>query len=327
MSASHMGPLGFAGHLTAYLCYHRALGLRYRGVEQALSQLGRYLAENGAVDLDGALYERWRGSRASLHSNSRRKAEQIVRRFCLYRRRSEPGFFVPSPDVFSRLRPYVRPVIIEPAQIARMLAEADKLPLHNNSPLRPAVARIAAVLLYTAGLRVGELRRLQVEDVEDGGTVLRIRESKFHKSRLVPVSESAQIEVRKYLKRRATFAVRSPHGGPFLCNRSRSGVCPYSAPGLYMLMRQLFEAAVVRDQEGRMPRIHDLRHSFAVQSLIQSYRSQGDPQALLPKLALYLGHVSIESTMHYLKLVPAVAQLANRRFEMAFGHRVLGDKS
>jgi integrase len=91
------------------------------------------------------------------------------------------------------------------------------------------------------------------------------------------------------------------------------------------MIRGLFEAAAVRDLEGRVPRIHDLRHSFAVQSLIRSYQTQGDPQALLPKLALYLGHVSIESTVHYLKLVPAVAGLASARFERSFG-RVLGDQ-
>jgi integrase len=321
-----MGPPTFARHVAAYLRHYRALGQRYRGVEHALSQLGRYLAKSDAVDLDNALYESWRHSRAALHSNSRRKAEQIVRRFCLYRRRSDPNFFVPSADAFSRLRPYVRPVIIEPAQVVRMLAAADALPVHNKSPLHPAVGRIATVLLYTAGLRSGELRRLQVEDVEDNGTVLRIRESKFHKSRLVPLSESAQTEVRRYLKRRATFAVGSPDQGPFLCNRSRRSICPYSAPGFEGLIRRLFKAAAVCDREGRTPRVHDIRHSFAVQSLIRSYRIEGDPQALLPKLALYLGHVSIESTMHYLKLVPAVARLASNRFEAAFGHRVLGEQ-
>ncbi len=325
MNASRMGPPAFARQVAAYLQHHRALGLRYRGVEHSLSQLGRYLTKSGASDLDSTLYESWRRARVALHSNSRRRAEQIVRRFCLYRRRSDSGFFIPSADAFSRLRPYVRPVIIEPEHIARMLTAADALTVHNNSPLHPAVARIATVLLYTAGLRSGELRRLRVEDIEDGA-VLYIRESKFHKSRLVPLSESAQIEVCRYLKQRATFAATSPDRGPFLCNRSRRDICPYSAPGFEALIRRLFKAAAVRDHEGRVPRVHDMRHSFAVQSLIQSYRSHADPQALLPKLALYLGHVSIESTMHYLKLVPAVAHLAGERFEAAFARQVLGDQ-
>lgn len=326
MSAVQLQPPTFAQEVAAYLRYHRALGLRYRGVEHLLSQLGRYLAQNGAQDLDASSYEEWRRSRARLHSNTRRKAEQIVRRFCLYRRRSDPAFFVPSADAFSRLRPYVRPVIVEPEQILRMLASADQLAPHNTSPLYPAVARMATILLYTAGLRSGEVRRLRVEDVEDSGAVLRIHESKFHKSRLVPLSESTQTEVQHYLRRRATFATSSPDHGPFLCNRSRRGNCPYSAPGFEGLIRRLFKLAAVVDNEGRVPRVHDLRHSFAVQTLIRTYRSQGDPQALLPKLALYLGHVSIESTIHYLKLVPAVARLASSRFEAAFAQQVLGEQ-
>jgi integrase len=326
MSTDQLQPSLFAQEVAAYLRHHRALGLQYRGVEHVLSRLGRHLTQNGAQDLDGVLYEDWRHSQAGLHSNSRRKAEQIVRKFCLYRRRSDPAFFVPSTDAFSRLRPYVRPVIVEPEQIVRMLAAADQLAPHKTSPLHPAVARIATILLYTTGLRSGEVRRLRVEDVEDNGSVLRIRESKFHKSRLVPLSESAQVEVQRYLRRRATFATGSPDQGPFLCNRSRGPIRPYSASGFEYLIRRLFKLTAVVDDEGRVPRVHDLRHSFAVQALSRTYLNQGDPQALLPKLALYLGHVSIESTIHYLKLVPAVARLASSRFEAAFGRQVLGEQ-
>jgi integrase len=324
MSLRRLGPPAFARAARHYLQHYRALGLRYRGTEHVLSKLGRYLILHSARDLDRSLYESWRASRTSLHCNSRRKAEQIVHRFCRFRRRSEPTAFVPSPDGFTRLRPYVRPVIVEPKQIARMLAAADKLPAGNNSPLHAAVARIATVLLYTAGLRMGELIRLQVEDIEDSGSVLRIRESKFHRSRLVPLSDTAQIEVRRYLKQRATIAVDSPGQGPFLFNRSRRCGRPYSVPGFQSLMRRLFKAADVRDLEGRVPRVHDLRHSFAVQSLIRAYQNQGDPQALLPKLSMYLGHVSIESTMHYIKLVPALAALAMARFDAGFGNKILG---
>lgn len=326
MRTHHLGPPRFARAARHYLQYYRALGLRYRGVEHVLSRLGRHLAVHSAKDLDRALYDSWRASRVSLHPNSRRKAEQIVHRFCRFRRRSEPAAFVPSPDELPRLRPYVRPVIVEPEQIGQILAAADRLRSGNNSPLRAAVARVAVVLLYTAGLRSGELRRLQVEDVEEAAAVLRIRESKFHKSRLVALSKSAQAEVQRYLRRRATFAMHSPDRGPFLCNRYRGGICAYSAPGFEGLIRRLFKFAAVTDREGRRPRVHDLRHSFAVQSLIQAYRTQGDPQAMLPKLALYMGHVSVESTIHYLRLVSAVATLASARFESAYGQQVLGER-
>lgn len=321
------GPPAFARQVDAYLGYSRALGLGYEGMERILRQLGRYLAQQGAPDLNVRLYEGWRRSRERLHANSRRKEELAVRRFCLYRTRSQPQFFVPSADGIARRRPYTRPVIVEPEQIARMLAAADRLPGRDSSPLHAAVGRIATVLLYTSGLRCGELLRLAVEDLEDAGSVLRIVEAKFHRSRLIPLSETAQMQVRQYLKQRALFALDSPERGPFLCNRYGGSIRPYSASGLHRLIDRLFEAADIRDNEGRVPRVHDLRHSFAVQSLIRSYRTQGDPQSWLPKLAMYMGHVSIASTMHYLTFVPALASLAMARFKAGFGNKILGEQS
>ena len=117
----------------------------------------------------------------------------------------------------------------------------------------------------------------------------------------------------------------SPDRGPFLCNRSRGGICAYSDPGFSCLFSRLYRLASVVDQEGRVPRIHDMRHSFAVHSLMQAYRKKGgDPQSLLPKLALYMGHVSVESTIHYLKLVPQLALLASQRFDAAYGRKFIG---
>lgn len=327
MSPLQAGPPAFALQVDAYLGYSRALGLGYEGAERILRQLGRHLAQQGAPDLNAQLYESWRRSRQMLHTNSRRKEEQAVRRFCLYRTRWQPQFFVPSADSVARRRPYTRPVIVEPEQIARMLAAADRLRGRDNSPLHAAVGRIATVILYTSGLRSGELLRLTVEDLENAGSVVRIVEAKFHKSRLVPLSETAQMQVRSYLKQRALFAPDSPEQGPFLFNRYGGSIRPYSASGLHRLIDRLFKAADVRDHEGRVPRVHDLRHSFAVQSLIRSYRTQGDPQSWLPKLAMYMGHVSIASTMHYLTLVPAVASLAMVRFRTGFGNKILGEQS
>lgn len=326
MSALQAAPTVFAGQVSAYLGYNRALGVGYERVERTLRQLGGYLAQQGAFDLSASLYESWRRSREGLHANTRRAEELAVRRFCLYRTRSQPQFFVPGIDNMTRRRPCTRPVIVEPEQIGRMLAAADRLPGRDNSPLHAAVGRIATVLLYTSGLRCGELLRLVVEDLEEAGSVLRIVESKFHKSRLIPLSETTQVQVRSYLKQRALYAPHAVERGPFLFNRYGGSIRRYSASGLHGLIRRLFEAADVRDREGRIPRLHDLRHSFAVQSLIRSYRDQGDPQAWLPKLAMYMGHVSIASTMHYLTLVPSLATLAMGRFKAGFGNKILGEQ-
>jgi integrase len=186
------------------------------------------------------------------------------------------------------------------------------------------VLRLAIVLLYTCGLRLGELRRLTLGDIEQHDTVLRIHESKFHKSRLVPLSPTATQELQNYLRARREVFTDDPRA-PLLCNRYCGPAHAYSQPGLQHAIGHLFEAAEVRDGQGRRPRVHDLRHSFAVQALIRWYRSGADVQSCLPKLALYMGHVSIESSAYYLHWVPTLQRLASQRFEQHFGHLIPGE--
>lgn len=160
-------------------------------------------------------------------------------------------------------------------------------------------------------------------DVEEQGAVLRIRESKFHKSRLVPLSVSATNELQTYLwQRQRAFAV-GPRT-PLLCNRHGGRFHPYSHTGLQHAIKRLFDAAGVQDEQGRRPRVHDLRHSFAVQALIRWYRDGADVQTRLPKLALFMGHASIVSSAYYLHWVPTLRSLASQRFERRFGQLVKG---
>ena len=306
-----------------FLAHKRALGYRCRQEAWLLPKLLHHVEQSGDRDLHAKVFDRWVTSFRDRHPNTRRVWYLIVRRFCLYRRRSEPRCFLPAADGAAKHQPYVTPVIVEPAQIARLLAQASQLPPTSASPLCGPVLRLAIVLLYTCGLRLGELLRLTLGDLEEQGTVLHIRESKFRKSRLVPLSGSTTRELQTYLRlRRKAFA--ADPGTPLLCNRYGGRLHPYSHPGLQTALNQLFEAAGVRDERGRRPRIHDLRHSFAVQALLRWYRDGADVQSSLPKLALYMGHVSIKSSAYYLHWVPALQHLASQRFEQRFAHLVKG---
>lgn len=303
-----------------YLSHKRSLGHIYHCEAGVLDRLHRGLRRQGRPDLDAAGFEHWLRGLRDLHPNTRRKWHQIVRNFCLYRRRDEPGGFVPS-DNYSKRQPHITPVIVEPAQVARMLALTATLTPSPNSPLRGPVTRIALVLLYTTGLRLGELLRLTLGDVSEDGALLRIRESKFHKSRWVPLSPSASNELREFLRQRSRVFPTAA-SAPLLCSlRRRSG---YSHQGMQGALRQLFAAANIADGHGRRPRVHDLRHSFAVQALIRWFRTDADVQSCLPKLALFMGHVSIESTTHYLHWIPTVRDLAGARFEKRFGQLIAG---
>ncbi len=146
----------------------------------------------------------------------------------------------------------------------------------------------------------------------------RIRASKFHKSRLVPLSSETADALREYLRSRLAPPFTGNPSDPLLCCGAR-GHRAYSGGGLGEAIKRLFVAASVHDAEGRLPRVHDMRHGFAVEALLRWYREGVDVQSNLPRLAMYMGHVSIVSTAHYLHFVPATREAASHRFEAAFG--------
>ncbi len=314
--------------ISDYLAHQRALGRDYSQVEWLLNHVYRFAKRVRADDLDATFFDRWCQRQKRLSANTRRKDLLILRHFCLYRRRSNPTCFVPDPLYFPRRQPCVTPVLITPEQIAQMLVSARRCPPRPNSPLLPAVLNIAIVLLYTAGLRIGELTRLLLGDVDGAAGVLHIRNSKFHKARFLPLSTDARRELRQYLKLRLT----EPHDlrleAPLLCHRLHSrtrGQGAYSVVGLGAAIRRIFNQAKICDVEGRRPRVHDIRHNFAHEALKRWYLEGKDVQTNLPKLALYMGHVSITSTAYYLHFLPEIARLASKRFGETFERLVRGD--
>jgi integrase/recombinase XerD len=304
--------------IATWLTHQRSLGRSYDSAQWILGHLQRFIATTGVTDLDQNRFDLWCGSFRHLSATTRRGRQLVVRKFCLFRQRTERGCFVPEPLYFVRMCPYRRPVIIEPEQVARLLVVADNLAPTSISPLLPAVMRLAVIILYTAGVRRGELARLTLDDIEAQTGLLRIRASKFHKSRLVPLSPDAGDAMRAYLRQRLAAPFNTASSSPLLCCGSR-GRHGYSGAGLRGAVNRLFVAADVRDTEGHRPTVHDIRHSFAVQALIRWYRDGADVQSNLPRLAMYMGHVSIVSTAHYLHFVPTMRELASNRFEVAYG--------
>jgi len=309
--------------LDQYLRQRRALGRGFFSEEYILRSFLEFL-ESVSSDLDQSSFDQWCRSQEGVSANVRRNRQLIVRNFCLYRQRSEPGGFVPDPDRFPRPEPNPSPVIIGPEEVSRMLSAARTLTATHISPLYPEVMRMAVILLYCAGLRRGEVIRLNLADVDPKEGVLRIRESKFHKSRLVPLSKDARRELRSYLKRRLSPLLDPLPTSPLLISRSQGRCHGYTGTGLGCGIQRLFHAAHVVGPDGRGPRVHDLRHSFAVQSLLRWYRSGADVPSMLPKLALYMGHVSIVSTAYYLQWIPEIALEASRLFEAHSGHLITG---
>jgi integrase len=303
----YQSPLGPA--IKDYLNLSHALGRGYQAEAWVLSGLDRFLGKDAF--LTETTFNAWCLSMASTSPNTRRSRMYIVRKLCLHMRRTDPGCFLPDSILFPRLQQSVRPYIFSEGDILKLLKAARSLKPKSTSPLNAETHRIAIVLLYTAGLRRGELIRLSLSDYDPIERTLLIRESKFHKSRMVALSLDGAREMETYLVARR----RISHGSedPLLICRCH-GIHGRSGPGLGRTLHLLFCRAGIRMQNGRVPRVHDLRHTHAVHALLRWYRNGVDVQAKLPSLATSMGHVSPVSTAHYLALLDPLAQAANARF-------------
>ena len=306
----------------SHLTLKRALGRQYAAEEWVLAHLDRFLAAR-RVDLIAETFAAWCLTLQHLASGTRRGRMRVVRNLCLYRRRSEPACFVPDERLFPPVRQAIRPHIFTDNEIVQLLAAARTLPRTSNSPFCPETMRLAIVVLSTTGLRRGELTRLTVGDYDLPQRTLAIRESKFHKSRLVPVSADTAREIEHLIAVRGRWRLPAGADSPLLWHR-HPPTGGYSGGGLGGAMRALFRRAGVRTANGHLPRTHDFRHGFAVNALLRWYRAGLDVQSKLPFLAAYMGHVSIVSTAYYLQFVEPLAVAASARFADRCGALITG---
>lgn len=304
-----------------YLDLKQALGRRFAVERRVLQSLDRFVIDANAADLTPAVFDRWCTAQSHVAGGVRRARMRIVRGMCLYRRRFVPDCFVPDPHLFPAPHQVVEPYIFSEMDIARLLEAAASLPASRRYVLRPLALRLAIVLLYTTGLRRGELVRLQLADYDPHGQTLFVRDTKFHKSRYLPLSADANAEITAYLRARRAHRLPMHLDSPLLWG-GRAKERAFSASSLGAGMRELCQSAGVRKANGQLPRIHDARHTFACRVLMRWYQAGVDVQAKLPMLATYMGHVSIASTQYYLPFIPELAAEANRRFCSRYGSLV-----
>lgn len=306
--------------ITRYLALKTALGRRYALERRILETLDGFLhtTAGSTADLTPETFTAWAQTLHRLMPTVRRNHLRIVRNLCLYRRRTEPACFVPDLALFPAPHQPRTPYIFTPAEIIQLVHATATLAPTPDCPLRPQGFRLAIVLLYTTGLRRGELLRLTLGDYARDEHVLLIRETKFHKSRWVPLSRPTVREVDRYLHARGRARLSLAPSTPWLAH-GLSLLRGYTGVGLGRVFRQLLTTTGIRTPDGHRPRIHDLRHTFAVHALTRWYRTGADVQAKLPRLATYMGHVSIVSTAYYLTFVEPLRTLASARFAQRCG--------
>jgi integrase len=306
---SAIGPL-----IARYVDFKLALGRKFITAQYILAQFDRFLLAANTKDFDLATFNLWSAHIAHLLATTRAARMRIIYHLCVFRRRTDPACFIPDPSFFPSPQPRPWPYIFSEDEIVRLLSAAERLSVrHHPSPLYRQVARLTIVLLYTTGLRRGELVKLRLADYDAVERLLRIHDSKFHKSRLVPLSDDAAEELAKYLSERCQSGFPSGKDSPLLYHGFR-GAVGYTGTGLWQLVQRLFRLADIRTSTGRTPRVHDLRFTFAVQAILRWYKAGVEVQARLPALAAYMGHSSPVSTQYYLRFVEPLAQTVCERF-------------
>lgn len=318
-----------AADLIDYISLKQALGRSFRGASFILFSLDRFLCEIGSpsVDLTVETFRQWCQTMESISSNTKLARMHIVRNFCLYRRRKAPTCFVPDPSQFPKASlPRIRPYIFSDTEVAKLLHHSNSIPVLGRSPLRAATTRLAIVLLYTTGIRRGELLRLTGVNYNSLEQTLAIHSSKFYKSRILPLPSDVALEVEAFLKKHRSVHPRLPEDAPLMLNPCW-GRQAYSGSQLSKNLHMLFDLAGIRKTDGRLPRIHDLRFSFAVNVLLRWYGSGFNVQAKLPLLAAYMGHVSVLSTYYYMRWTDPLASIADALFAARYGGLVEGGVS
>lgn len=219
----------------------------------------------------------------------------------------------PLTDVRPQVGRSFQAYIYSREELQRLLDATAILP-DQRSPLQPATFRTLLLVLYAAGLRPSEGLRLRCCDVDLADRVLAIRDTKFFKSRLVPVGADVALALESYRDRRRRLPLLEEERSAFFASQSGQAIPLWKLESVFARLRQ--HTGIKRPPEARwQPRLHDLRHTFAVHRLTAWYRQGADVQTCLPLLATYLGHVSISGTQTYLTMTPELLAEASERFE------------
>jgi len=310
----------FAVSLQRFLDLKRALGRIYLHEDTILRHWDDFIHRQypRATKVRAEMFTEWTKTLLSMTSTGSRCFQRVLRNFLLFHAREHVSTFIPDRLTFPKAAPVVVPRLVSETEMGRVLAAARQLPPSADNPLRAETFCIGFLLLFCCGLRRGELMRLRLGDIQDEQTLLHIRLTKFHKSRLVPLSPSVTAELRKYLQERRRRKLPMVPEAFLMWSRHHSPEV-YSTQSLGSIWHQLCASACVLNPQGLPPRVHDVRHSAAVLMLQRWYVQGADVQAKLPHLADYLGHVSAVSTHYYLKLTPELRQAASQRFHQRFG--------
>lgn len=292
-----------------YLGTRRALGYKLQREGRLLPNFIAYLVDSGSTTVTTTAALAWATQPQGAHPAWWTARLSLVRGFAKYLKTLDPKTEVPPLELLTHRRPRSAPYVYSAADIAQLQWATETL----RQPLKTATYRTLIGLLAVTGMRVGEAIALEENDVDLYGAVLLIRTTKFRKTREVPVHRTTAQALSRYAIERDHLARRRKHPSFFV---SSAGTRLYYQ-NVHETFLRIVYAAGLADTRPRRPRIHDLRHSFAIQTVLAWHREGANVEAKMPLLSTYLGHIGPSSTYWYLSAVPELLDAATVRLERA----------
>lgn len=297
-----------------YLSMRRALGFKLHEAGKALLDFAMFMKQHRASYITQALALAWAQQPSGVQPSHWAQRLSFVRGFARHRSATDQRTQVPPQGLLPFQPKRARPYLYSDDEIRSLLDAALNMPCrYERGELRPWTYHCLFGLLSVSGLRLGEARNLELQDVDLNAAVLTIRGSKLGKSRLVPLHASTCKVLAEYIARRKRhWAARPVSSYLFVSSwgsRLDGGDIHRT---FYALSRQIGLRGV---SESHGPRLHDMRHAFATNTLVRWYKSEQDPERRLPVLSAYLGHVHVADTQWYLSASPELMREAMRRLE------------
>jgi integrase/recombinase XerD len=294
-----------------YLTIRRALGYKLREHERALASFVSFLEDAGASTITTELALRWACDTGGTEGWKAARLS-MVRGFAVYLRTIDPATEIPPTGLLLHRKRYAIPYLYSEEEIGRLLAEAAALRPERRAMLHDTVIGLLAV----TGMRISEALGLDCDDVDLESGVLTIRNTKFGKSRQLPLHSTTVEALARYERHRAQLRPRPWTQSFFVSARGNRP----DKSDIERVFRKLRRSAGLEGPRGSpKPRLHDFRHGFAVRTVIDWHRAGIDVQPRLLWLSTYLGHVEPSDTYRYLTAAPELLALAAKRLETTLG--------
>jgi integrase/recombinase XerD len=315
----------FAAHMAGFVRYKRAQGLSYDSEPLTLRALSRFIASTGRTDLSISqeLVDKWCGKRPNERHSTQRQRIVYTNQFLDYL--AAHGIPVAFPRTPSRRRDResFTPYVFTRRELDQIFAASDRLKARAPSVM-PNLLPVLLRLLYGCGLRVSEALNLTRGDVDLDNGYLTVRHAKFDEDRLVPLSSSMTNIMRRY-DATAPRLFTADHDTRFFSHNDGRPIKPDS---IYRRFREiLWAAGISHGGRGHGPRVHDLRHTFAVYSLKAMVDQGADVYWALPTLATYLGHASVAATGQYVRLTQDMFPEVTAAMSAIAAHVIPGGES